>query len=78
MLDPREGALFVTENSKNVKINSQHLEKMAIELANKVKGRDLNYPYQPTLSYEYEACLAIPDLRKTILLEITMASSIET
>ena len=40
MLDPREGALFVTENAKNVKINSKNLEKMANELANKVKARD--------------------------------------
>ena len=40
MLDPREGALFVTENAKNVKINSKNLEKMANELANKVKVRD--------------------------------------
>ena len=40
MLDPREGALFVTENAKNVKINSKNLEKMANELAIKVKVRD--------------------------------------
>ena len=56
MLDPREGALFVTENAKNVKINSQCLKTMANELANKVKGRDLQY-----LDEYDRRCLSILD-----------------
>ena len=76
MLDPREGALFVTENAKNVKINSKNLEKMANELANKVKARDPQMPKE-LVPFELD-CHWIPDQRETIFLEISMASSAET